>query len=138
MIMECLNDKSFEFQSQNGLILTKPKPLAIKIFNEFQSQNGLILTQFHVLPYFFFVIISIPKWSDFNEKALRSAEYVETFQSQNGLILTYAREHGLNDVYAFQSQNGLILTDFLYNVNLEDGKFQSQNGLILTFYPRFS
>ena len=66
MVQETEYVETFEFQSQNGLILTiSIKPFAINLS-----------------------LISIPKWSDFNaDYVTTSAIFANGFQSQNGLIL---------------------------------------------------
>ena len=78
----------FEFQSQNGLILTVCDGSSIKAYVEFQSQNGLILTFKETLS----LVVALE------------------FQSQNGLILTPTNAHSHTTNTTFQSQNGLILT----------------------------
>ena len=98
------------FQSQNGLILTSLPLTDIVAPSTFQSQNGLILTLLYIIFNQFILIISIPKWSDFNALPLsRSAQHI-LFQSQNGLILTQVLNRATNGRNIFQSQNGLILT----------------------------
>ena len=54
-------------------------------------------------------IISIPFWSDFNDKKKEVIVY-ETFQSHFGLILTPRQMNRKEWIGPFQSHFGLILT----------------------------
>jgi len=58
------------FQSQNGLILVLPFIYTFISIFKFQSQNGLILVHANHNHFLCFLIVSIPKWSDFSKGRL--------------------------------------------------------------------